>query len=158
MDQNSKNIFRKDMDNKFGLEKSQSIFINLLGPILALFLAFFAQYIYNANQGTQWIWLMSISENQRLLAGSGFYLLAVFLWIICSPLVIPTVDENNKVSRNGITKFPHRNFYWFSVVRFTYSITFYLVSKGRIQPFEFSGRYRSQLLYSHKSPGQTDFE
>jgi 4-amino-4-deoxy-L-arabinose transferase-like glycosyltransferase len=116
MDQNSKNIFRKDMDNKFGLEKSQSIFINLLGPILALFLAFFAQYIYNANQGTQWIWLMSISENQRLLAGSGFYLLAVFLWIICSPLVIPTVDENNKVSRNGITKFPHRNFRIFLLV------------------------------------------
>ncbi|MDO9086961.1 MAG: glycosyltransferase family 39 protein [Anaerolineaceae bacterium] len=104
------------MGNKIGLGKNQSIFINLVGPILAIFFAFFAQYIFNANQGTNWIWLMSISENQRLLVGSGFYLLAVILWFICSPLVNPIVKENNEVNRIGITNFPHRNFRIFLLV------------------------------------------
>ena len=113
------------MVNKIGLEKNQSIFTNLVGPMLAIFFAFFGQNIFNANQGTHWIWLMSISENQRLLIGSGFYLIAVILWIVCLPIVNPTLKVNYKVKCNGITNFPHRNFRIFLLV---FSGAIYLIN------------------------------
>ncbi len=116
MDQNSKKIFKKIRVYKIWLENNQTKFTNLIGPIQAIFFAFFAQYIFNANHGTDWIWLLSISENQRLLVGSGFYLLAVILWFVCSPLVNPMVEETNKVNRIGITIIPHRNIRFFLLI------------------------------------------
>ncbi len=116
MDQHSKSISRFKFFIKNRLEKSQSIFKNHIGPILAIIIAYFAQYVLNGKHENLWIWITDMNQNQRLLLSAGLYLLAIILWVYFPPKSKPKVEEYNHEKAENHMNLSHRKIHIFLLI------------------------------------------
>jgi hypothetical protein len=61
----------------------------VIGPLIALMVAYFAQGIFDSTTLTGVLrdseWLVRISESNRLWIGAGLYLIAVLIWVFTAP-------------------------------------------------------------------------
>lgn len=81
MHQQSQQPSKSNILSKTKWHKVFPIFTDLVIPFLGIMLAYFAQYILDNNHETGLVWITRLTSNQRLLLSTGFYLLAIVLWI-----------------------------------------------------------------------------
>ncbi len=122
MHQQSQQFSKDKILSKKRWHKVKPIFRSLIIPILAVMIAYFAQYVLTGNNGTQWMWIPSLSSNQRLLVSLGLYLLAIILWIYFPPKIKPKVEEYKQEIKIIPANPPHRKLplYWLILSGVTY--------------------------------------
>ncbi len=116
MHQESQQFSKDKILSKKRWRKVKPIFTGLFIPILAVLIAYFAQYVLIGNNGTQWMWIPSLSSNQRLLVSLGLYLLAIILWVYFPPNTKLKVEEYNHEKQTIPSNHPPRKLHLFLLI------------------------------------------